>query len=334
MSFKVEHTFIALIALFFSLGYLVGKSGDKAASAAPTAPAVAAPTAPAPAPVAVAPPPPPAAGPPTVAVETKTVEAAVPAPPAPPQPAVAPPMPQPTTAAAAPAPPPADPNTVWRVTVSPEDAFMGPATAPATVVIFSAFDCDTCAALAGAPKKLVEKYGEKVRVVFKHKVVPGTPEGILAAQASLSANAQGKFWAYYDKLFANPTALGREGLERLAGEAGLELGKLKADLDSEKYRGQVMKDSLLANATASNTMPNIIVNGVRVFGEKTLENIMKKIDEQLPLAGGKSYDDMVAGGKAFEQLDPQVARFVANDDSPAIGPKDAKIQLVAFEDFQ
>ena len=102
---------------------------------------------------------------------------------------------------------------------------MGPETAPMTVVFFSAFGCGTCTTFKDAPQKLVEKYGDKVRIVFKHKIIPEpAPDSLAASVAALAAKEQGKFWEYHDKLFET-NALDPASLTAHASALGLNLKK-------------------------------------------------------------------------------------------------------------
>ncbi len=359
--FDPSKAMVGLMGLFFALGYTVAKVADRAdprqIGAAPTAaaPMAAAPVvvpaaapapaaaaapvaapAPAPAPVVaaapVAPPPvsPPPAAPPPAAP-----------PPAAPPPAV-PATPPPAAPAAAPAQPPADPNQVWKVSVRAEDAQFGPEDAPATVVLFSSFGCSPCTPFAEARTKLKEKFGDKVRLVWKHKVVPAQhPDAIAASTASLAAKNQGKFWEYHDKLFATQ-ALDPASLEQHAKDLALDLDKFKADMASPALRGQALTDALLANEVAAHSMPNVLVNGVRMAGDKSVDNMMTVVEAQLARAeaaikGGADaktyYDKAVSSGKTFPQMDP-VKITVSDVNTPILGKKDAPITVTAFEDFE
>lgn len=257
-----------------------------------------------------------------------------------------PPPPAPIAPAPAPAPAennaPVDPEQVWRVTVNPEDARKGPEDAPATLVVFTAFGCGTCTPFADAVDRIVAKHGKKIRVIFKHKVIPISPFAVEASVAALAAKEQGKFWEYQDKLWKTNAALTGATLESIATELGLDLARFKKDAASDKLRGQVLRDSLLANEVGAHSMPNALVNGVRMSGDKTYESLEQVVDQELTKAEAKIkagadpktlYDTTVKAGRFFEQLDPQKFAF-ANDDSPSIGPKGARIQLVTFEDFE
>ena len=218
--------------------------------------------------------------------------------------------------------------------MSDADAQIGPKDAPATVVLFSNFENSTCKSFAPNVQRLVKEYGKKVRVVFKHKVIPASPDGVLASEAALAAGAQGKFWAFHDKVMAEPLVPNRAGLEAIAKGLGLKMGPFRKALDKNTYRLQALKDGLLSNAVAAHSMPNILVNGVRTSGDKSYEVMKALVDKQLASRPkDKTYDQIVAGGRTFEQLGPSVGGFdTAN--SPTLGKAGARVQVVVFEDFQ
>ena len=69
------------------------------------------------------------------------------------------------------------------------------------------------------------------------------PHAELAAEASLAAREQGKFWEMYDVLFKNFRQLSHDNMLRWAKEIGLDVDKFKADLDSGKFMSVVEKDT-------------------------------------------------------------------------------------------
>ena len=351
---------VGLLALYFALGFAVAKVSESdpeksMTSAAPinqnetdqSAPATPQPVVVAPAPAAV--PPAPAAAPSASAVAVANVAprpAARPSAPAPTQGTAKPAAIAKPTPAAKPAPvsptTPTKPTQIWRVRVNDSDAQLGPTGAPMTVVFFSAFGCGTCTTFQDAPKKLVEKYGDQVRVVFKHKVIPEpAPDSLAASIASLAAKEQGKFWEFHNKLFET-NALDPNSIEAHATALGLDMKKFRADLKRSDLRGQALMDALLANEVGAHSMPNIMVNGERMKGAKTFENLISLTDSILPRAQAAFekeekkpgfYARIISGGKAFDQLEK---RKVTVDDSGAaiLGKRDAPITVAVYEDFQ
>lgn len=321
----------ALILIAVGVYFVAGQKAQIGSGGLATAPVV-----PQAAPVAVAPPV--AAAPAVVA----------PTPVAPPTPkAVVQPTPTPrppaAPAAAAPAPAPAPgAEQIWRVRLNDGDADTGPSDALATVVYFSAFGCDTCRQIASGVTTLKEKFGKDVRVVFKHKILPPSPYALEASIAALAAGEQGKFWEYHDVLFENAPAFDQGSLEQYGKDLKLNMAKFKKDLKNDKLRGLVLKDTLMANEVGAHSMPNVLVNGVRMRGDKTVENLFPLVEEQIEkakkkVAAGTKVEDLyrkaVAGGKFFEQLAPQKSRF-SSGTSAKLGPDTAKVKVYTFEDFQ
>lgn len=354
---KPANSLVGLMALYFALGYAAAtiandtdqrKPAPKGAQAAAAEGGSSTPSS-SPQPIAVAAPmpavqpapaPTPAAQPaPTPAVAPAPTPVAKPAPTPVAKPAPTP-VAKPTPAAPAPAAPSAE--QIWRVTVNAHDAQMGPADAPATVVLFTAFGCPTCTLFQDAPKKLIDKYGKKVRIVFKHKVIPEpSPDSLAASIASLAAKQQGRFWEYHDVLFKS-NRLDPAALKEHAQAIGLDMAKFNKDREDKSLRGQALKDALLANEVGAHSMPNILVNGVRMKGAKDWANLDALVAQELPkaeaaIAAGTPAKDFyaktVTTGKSFPQLEAVKNDFQIGD-SPVIGPKNAETVVTVFEDFE
>ena len=203
----------------------------------------------------------------------------------------------------------------------------------------SAFGCPKCSEFAQAADQAVAKYGDKIQLRFKHKILPPQhPDSILAAEASMAANEQGKFWEYHDKLMANAFAIDRPNLERYAKELKLNMGKFKKALDSRKFHGQLARDSVLANEVGAHSFPNILANGVRIKKPKGWTELQALIDGQLKRAeelkskgatAANLYEKAIAGGKFFQQYEGPRKNFNTGN-SPTIGPKNAKIEVVVL----
>ncbi len=256
-------------------------------------------------------------------------------------PAASPPPSSASSSKPAPTPPPAD--TVWRVIVDDEDAALGPKTAPATVVLFTNFGCEQCKELAKAPTELRKRFGKKVRIVFKHKLWPEQPYGYEASMAALAAQAQGKFWKMYDKLFENAPALDKQSLEQYAKDIGLNMARFRKDMKEERYRGHILRNAIEAYEVGAHSNPNVLVNGVRLV-DKTMEGLMDLVAEQIKVGEARAkkgtppdkvYEEIVKHGKWFPMLDQRTVR-VSTAGSPAKGPPagKAQVEVAMFADFQ
>jgi protein-disulfide isomerase len=157
----------------------------------------------------------------------------------------------------------------------------GPENAKVTVVEFSDFQCPYCARAAEVVSKLRERYSDKVRFVFRQFPLPMHPDAQLAAEASLAAQRQGKFWEFHDLLFANQDALNRESLEKYAKQLNLNLSALQQALDSKTEKAAVDADVKLGEGVQVNGTPTVFINGKRVPNPTEFEPVAKLIDEAL-----------------------------------------------------
>lgn len=71
------------------------------------------------------------------------------------------------------------------------------------IVEYSEFQCPFCKQVVPTENKILETYPNDVRLIFKQFPLTSIhPYAQKAAEASLCAKNQGKFWEYHDKLFA------------------------------------------------------------------------------------------------------------------------------------
>ena len=82
------------------------------------------------------------------------------------------------------------------------------------IVEFSDFQCPYCGQVQDTLKSLLAKHGDSVALAFRDMpVMQIHPLAVGAAQAARCAGDQGKFWEYYDLVFADQAGLDRKGLE-------------------------------------------------------------------------------------------------------------------------
>jgi protein-disulfide isomerase len=134
--------------------------------------------------------------------------------------------------------------------------------AKVTIVEFSDFECPYCGQAAPNVNALADQFKEDVKVVFLHFPLNFHPNAMPAALASQCANAQGKFWEFHDKLFANQKQLGPSFYESTAGELGLDVEKFKKCVDDPATKAYVMRDMEQGETAGVEGTPSFYVNGV------------------------------------------------------------------------
>ena len=130
-------------------------------------------------------------------------------------------------------------------------------------------------------KKIMETYKDKIRLVIKNYPYKYRDYSRIAAQASLAARDQGKYWEMHDLLIKKSPKLDRASLITYAKELGLDVSKFTASLDSPKHAKAIDDDLALAVKLDLYNTPTIYINGRKVIGERSFEYFKKIIDEEL-----------------------------------------------------
>jgi protein-disulfide isomerase len=157
----------------------------------------------------------------------------------------------------------------------------GPKSAKVTIVTFSDFQCPFCSRVNPTMEEIEKTYKDKVRIAFKHLPLSFHDKAQGAAEASMAAHAQGKFWEMHDKLFANQGALDRASLDGYAKDLGLNVAQFKAALDSGKYADYVKQDAAQASRIGATGTPAFYINGKKLSGAQPFAAFKTEIDAAL-----------------------------------------------------
>jgi protein-disulfide isomerase len=196
-------------------------------------------------------------------------------------------------------PPPPERKTVE---VAPADApFKGAANAKVALYLYSDFQCPFCSKIEPTIDEVVKNYGEKVKVVWRHRPLEFHKDAPLASEAAQEVYKQkgsDAFWKFHDTLFKNqktPEGLQRAALEKYAEEmGGIDLPKFKAALDKNVHKAFVdAENAAAAKAGISGTPAAIIgvirdkeVSGYFISGAQPFGKFKQAIERSLKEASG------------------------------------------------
>jgi protein-disulfide isomerase len=261
-----------------------------------------------------------------------------------------------------------DDKTVWKVPVG-NSAVLGKADAPVTIVEFSDFQCPFCGRVEPTIHEVIKKYGDKVRIVWKHNPLPFHPRAEPAAEFSLEARAEKGdkgFWAAHDLLFkkecqGKPDATDKQSCEAGQGKwidnqvkltdddlledaktLGLDVAKVKIAIDKHVYQADITADQDLGDDLQANGTPHFFINGRRLVGAQPVDKFAAVIDEELKkadalIAKGTPAKDVYAAIIKDGKEPPPPERKTVDapaPDSPSKGPDKAKVVMEIFSDFQ
>lgn len=151
-----------------------------------------------------------------------------------------------------------------KVKIEANDPVLGDTNADISIVEFSDFQCPFCArahddTLSDFEDSDYFKNGE-VNLVYKQFPLTSIHQyAQKAAEASLCANDQGKFWEYHDMLFANQQALDINSLKQYASDLGLDTSKFNNCLDNGEQESEVNKESGQAVDAGGRGTPYFVV---------------------------------------------------------------------------
>ena len=127
--------------------------------------------------------------------------------------------------------------------IEPRDVFVGPDTAPVTLMEFGEYENEDCAKAHEVVKKIMEEFKGKVRFNFRHFPLTKIHQRSLkAGEASVAAAQEGKFWEMHNILFHNRHNLGTTSLKLHSREAGISNKKFLDHLVNATYGWQVQGD--------------------------------------------------------------------------------------------
>lgn len=151
------------------------------------------------------------------------------------------------------------------------DHLRGRAEAPLTLVGFGDFAAPFQG--WGAVAELRERFGDRLRYIYRHVPRPEHPHAHLAAEAAEAAGAQGRFWEMHDRLFQQSDRLSAPDLIDHATALGLDVTRFAKDLGSGRYRYRIEQDLASAQASGIEQSHSFFVNGRRHTGAHDAETL-------------------------------------------------------------
>ncbi|HEY5731839.1 MAG TPA: thioredoxin domain-containing protein [Anaerolineales bacterium] len=155
---------------------------------------------------------------------------------------------------------------------------MGDPNAPVVIELFEDFQCSACQLLTESIEPLIIQYlveTGKARLVFRHypfldgEGAGNGGESDQAANASMCANEQGKFWEMQAVIYANWNGsnqgnFNNRRLTAMAETIDLDMNAFDACFGDNKYQADIQADFAYGQELGVSGTPSAFVNGVKV----------------------------------------------------------------------
>ncbi len=157
--------------------------------------------------------------------------------------------------------------------------------AKVTIVEFIDYECEACGAAHPIVKQILEEYKGKVNFVVRN--FPNHNNSVLAANIVEAAGEQGKYWEMHNKLLESQQEWGEkkepqtELFLKYAQELNLDIDKVRASLESNKFTTKINKDKEEGIAIGVNATPTFFINGEMQVGGLPYDEFKQKIEEKL-----------------------------------------------------
>lgn len=151
------------------------------------------------------------------------------------------------------------------------------------VVEFSDYNCPYCKRVFPEVASLVEEDGD-IRVVMKELPVLG-PGSEYAAKAALAAQKQGKYEAFHRQMMSSGARVSRDGVDQVAKQVGLDLERMKRDMESAEVAEELEKNQLWAERLGITGTPAFVI-GEQVIPGAIDASRMKRFVEAARGQGG------------------------------------------------
>jgi protein-disulfide isomerase len=147
---------------------------------------------------------------------------------------------------------------------APNASIAGNPNGDITVVEFFDYNCGYCKRGLHDVIKLVDK-DTKVRLVFKELPIlsKGSEE---ASHVALAAGHQGKYWEMHRALLESKAHVNEAAALKIAEKLGLDMDKLKADMNSPEVKAEIEKSEALAKKMGVNGTPHFLVGDRSIAG--------------------------------------------------------------------
>lgn len=121
-------------------------------------------------------------------------------------------------------------------------------------------------------------------MVFKHFPLRSHKYAMKAAQATMAADKQGKFWEFHDLLFKDYSNLNDQKVAEIRTGLNLDAEQFERDMSDPAIKAQIDADVRNGNSAGVRGTPTVFING-KLLRDKSLNGFIRQINQTLAQLG-------------------------------------------------
>jgi protein-disulfide isomerase len=129
-------------------------------------------------------------------------------------------------------------------------------------------------------EQVLEKFPQQVKVIFKHFPLRNHKYAFKAAQASMAADKQGKFWEFHDLLFKDYSKLNDQKVTEIRTSLNLDADQFKREMLDPGIKALIDADLRNGKSAGVRGTPTIFING-KLLRDKSLKGFQRQINQEL-----------------------------------------------------
>ncbi|CAM3862289.1 DsbA family protein [Parendozoicomonas haliclonae] len=152
-----------------------------------------------------------------------------------------------------------------------------------TIVEVADYRCPYCKVSSDAVMKLMDKYGDDVRLYYVdlNVVQPASGISVKVMEGAYCARQQDKYWEYNKAAYAMQSDLSLESPVQLAEKLGLNKQTFEACLTSDAAKAYVAQSQQFARSYGVSGTPTFFVNGKRLHSHDPEADLKAMIEKAL-----------------------------------------------------
>jgi protein-disulfide isomerase len=129
-------------------------------------------------------------------------------------------------------------------------------------------------------EQVLEKFPQQVKVIFKHFPLRNHKYAFKAAQASMAADKQGKFWEFHDLLFKDYSKLNDQKVTEIRTSLNLDADQFQREMLDPGIKALIDADLRNGKSAGVRGTPTIFING-KLLRDKSLKGFQRQINQEL-----------------------------------------------------